>query len=67
MNLRRMSIPKVGVLVMGLTAGVLVATINPVPAQATPRAASCVSCHNMAPLRRHSVAGPRRFSPTRRP
>ena len=44
-NLKRMTIPKVAVLVTGLTAAVLVATINPTPAQATPRASNCTGCH----------------------
>jgi len=44
-NLKRMTIPKVAVLVTGLTAAVLVATINPAPAQATPRASNCTGCH----------------------
>jgi len=47
-NLKRMTIPKVAVLVTGLTAAVLVATINPAPAQATPRASNCTGCHASA-------------------
>jgi hypothetical protein len=45
---KKMSIPKVAVLATGLTAAVLAASINPAPAQATPRAASCASCHSGA-------------------
>jgi PKD repeat protein len=45
---KRMSIPKVAVLATGLAAAVMVATINPMPAQATPRASSCAGCHNPA-------------------
>ena len=45
-SLKRKSIPKVAVLVMGLTAAVLVATINPPPAQAFPsKNANCANCH----------------------
>ena len=45
-SLKRKTIPKVAVLVMGLTAAVLVATINPAPAQAYPsRVAECIQCH----------------------
>ena len=45
-SLKRMTIPKVAVLVMGLTAAVLVATINPAPAQAYPnKSAECIQCH----------------------
>jgi hypothetical protein len=44
-KMKKMSIPKLGVLVAGLTGAVLVATISPQAAQATPRAASCASCH----------------------
>jgi hypothetical protein len=44
-KMKKMSIPKVGVLVAGLTGAVLVATISPQAAEATPRAASCASCH----------------------
>jgi PKD repeat protein len=45
---KRTSIPKIAVLATGLAAAVLVATINPMPAQATPRASSCAGCHNPA-------------------
>jgi large repetitive protein len=47
-NLKRMSIPKLAVLATGLAAAVLVATINPSSAQATPRAANCAVCHAAA-------------------
>jgi len=41
-----MSIPKVAVLVAGLAAAVVVATINPVPAQAFPnKQQECLNCH----------------------
>jgi IPT/TIG domain len=40
-----LSIPKAAVLVTGLAAAVLVATISPMPAQATPRARACTDCH----------------------
>jgi len=44
--LRRNAIPKIAVLVTGLTAAVLVATINPVPAQAFPnKQQECLNCH----------------------
>jgi len=42
-----MTIPKVAVLATGLAAALLVATINPAPAQASPDEASdCSSCHS---------------------
>jgi len=44
-RLKRTAIPKIAVLATGLIAAVLVATINPTPAQAYPRAASCTGCH----------------------
>jgi PKD repeat protein len=47
-SLKRMTIPKVAVLIMGLTAAVLVATINPPPAQARPSYGTTCStsgCH----------------------
>jgi PKD repeat protein len=41
-----MTIPKIAVLATGLVAAVVVATINPVPAQAFPtKAANCSGCH----------------------
>jgi PKD repeat protein len=43
-----MTIPKIAVLATGLVAAVLVTTINPTPAMATPRASSCAGCHNPA-------------------
>jgi len=47
-SLKRKSIPKVAVLAVGLTAAVVAVTIGPAPAQAYPRASSCVSCHGAA-------------------
>ena len=48
LSLKRMSIPKVAVLVAGLAAAILVATINPVPAQAFPsKQANCTNCHGV--------------------
>ena len=44
--LKRTTIPKLAVLATGLTAAILVATINPMPAQAFPsKAANCAGCH----------------------
>src|SRR4029079_13071662 len=43
------SIPKVAVLATGLTVALLAATIQPMPAQATPRASNCTGCHASAP------------------
>jgi hypothetical protein len=47
-SLKRMTLPKVAVLAAGLAAAVLVTTINPLAAQATPRAANCAGCHSSA-------------------
>lgn len=47
-NLKRKAIPKIGVLFTGFAAAVLVATISPAPAMATPRASSCAGCHGAA-------------------
>ena len=44
-NVNRKTIPKIAVLVTGLTAAILAATISPQAAQATPRASSCAGCH----------------------
>jgi len=44
-RLKHLSVPKAGVLVTGLAAAAMVATISPQAAQATPRAASCTGCH----------------------
>ena len=44
-SLPKMSLPKIAVLVTGLAAAVLVATMSPQAAHATPRASSCASCH----------------------
>lgn len=45
-TLKRNAIPKIAVLVMGLTAAVLVATNHPAPAQAWPsQQAACTGCH----------------------
>jgi mono/diheme cytochrome c family protein len=44
-SLKRNAIPKIAVLATGLTAAVLVATISPQAAQATPRASNCTGCH----------------------
>ena len=47
-SLKRKTIPKLAVLATGLTAAVLVATINPVPAQAFPnKQAECINCHGV--------------------
>src|SRR5471032_751509 len=46
-SLKRNAIPKIAVLVTGLTAAVLVATINPTPAQAhVGYTEACDSCHD---------------------
>jgi len=46
-SLKRRTIPKIAVLATGLTAAVLVATINPAPAQAhVGYTESCDSCHD---------------------
>jgi hypothetical protein len=45
-ELKKMSIPKITVLATGLTAAILVATISPQTAQATPKMAQdCTGCH----------------------
>jgi hypothetical protein len=44
-NLKKMSIPKIAVIATGLTTAIVAATMSPQAAQATPRAASCASCH----------------------
>jgi hypothetical protein len=44
-SVKRKTIPKIAVLVTGLTAAILAATISPQAAQAYPRAASCTGCH----------------------
>jgi len=45
-SLKRNAIPKLAVLATGLTAAILVATINPVPAQAYPnKQKDCTGCH----------------------
>jgi hypothetical protein len=44
-NLKKASIPKVAVLATGLVAAVLVGTLGPQAAQATPRAKNCAGCH----------------------
>ena len=44
-SLKRSAIPKIAVLVTGLTAAILAATVSPQAAQAYPRAASCTGCH----------------------
>ena len=44
--LKKMSIPKVAVLATGAVAALLVATVGPAPAQASPGYASaCTGCH----------------------
>ena len=48
-SLPKMSLPKIAVLVTGLAAAILVATMSPQAAHATPRASSCASCHAGAP------------------
>ena len=48
LSLKRIAIPKVAVLVTGLAAAVMVATINPVPAQAFPnKQQECLNCHGV--------------------
>jgi hypothetical protein len=47
-SLKRKTIPKIVVLTTGVAGALLVATINPMAAQATPRASSCAGCHNPA-------------------
>jgi len=48
-SLKRSTIPKMAVLATGLTAAILVATINPAPtAQAFPWYGACTSCHKVA-------------------
>jgi hypothetical protein len=49
-SIKKMSLPKIAVIATGLTAAVLVATINPAPsAQANPNfGVSCVNCHTVA-------------------
>ena len=44
-KLKQTTIPKVAVLATGLAAALLVATIHPQAAQATPRASNCTGCH----------------------
>ena len=45
-SLKRTTIPKIAVLATGLTAAILVATINPAPAQAEPSfGVTCTGCH----------------------
>ena len=44
-RLNSMTIPKVAVLATGLAVAILVGTVHPVPAQATPRASNCAGCH----------------------
>ncbi|HEX7536381.1 MAG TPA: hypothetical protein VF391_05190 [Dermatophilaceae bacterium] len=44
-NVKKASIPKVAVLATGLVAAVLVGTLGPLAAQATPRAKNCAGCH----------------------
>ena len=45
-SVKRTTIPKLAVLATGLTAAILVATINPMPAQAFPsKAQDCANCH----------------------
>jgi len=45
-SLKRTTIPKLAVLATGLTAAILVATINPAPAQAEPfKGTTCIGCH----------------------
>jgi serine protease len=45
-SLKRSTIPKIAVLATGLTAAILVATINPAPAQAQPyKQTACTECH----------------------
>ena len=52
-SLKRLTIPKIAVLATGLVAAMLVATIHPMPAQATPsKARDCTVCHGSG-----SVAG----------
>jgi PKD repeat protein len=45
LSLKKKNIPKVAALTAGLVAALVVATINPIAAQATPRASSCNGCH----------------------
>jgi mono/diheme cytochrome c family protein len=48
LNVKRKTVPKIAVLVAGVAGALLVATVNPLAAQATPRASSCAGCHNPA-------------------
>gem|GEM_PF-1988716 len=47
-NVNRKTIPKIAVLVTGLTAAILAVTVSPQAAQAYPKAASCTGCHASA-------------------
>jgi len=59
-NLKKMSIPKLAVLATGLTAAIVVATMSPQAAQATPtKAKDCTGCHGSG-----SVAGTVTLTPS---
>jgi predicted CXXCH cytochrome family protein len=45
LSVPKLSLPKIAVLVTGLAAAILVATMSPEAAHATPRASSCAGCH----------------------
>ena len=63
-SLKRNAIPKLAVLATGLTAAILVATINPVPAQAFPnKQAECTTCHGPGTVGGTTTATPSTLTP----
>ena len=63
-SLKRNAIPKIAVLATGLTAAVLVATINPTPAQAFPnKQAECTTCHGPGTVGGTTTATPSTLTP----
>jgi hypothetical protein len=58
-NLKKVSIPKIAVLVTGLAAGILVATVSPQAAQAAPEdQRDCTDCHNPAEAATMTLTAP---------
>jgi IPT/TIG domain len=63
-SLKRNAIPKLAVLATGLTAAILVATINPVPAQAFPnKQQDCTGCHGPGMVGGTTTATPSTLTP----
>ena len=63
-SLKRNAIPKLAVLATGLTAAILVATINPVPAQAFPnKQQDCTGCHGPGTVGGTTTATPSTLTP----